>query len=55
MDTYIGLEQRNQTNVPVDKQKKPLNTSSSDARGGQPIGRKCYSKQTPEEAAYPSI
>ena len=28
------IEQQNQTNVPVGKQRKPSNTSSFDARGG---------------------
>ena len=46
MDTYIRLEQWNQTNAPADKRQKPLNTSSSDVQGGRHIERKCWSRQT---------
>ena len=54
MDIYTGSEQQNQTNVPVDKQKKRSSTSSFGARTGQCTERICYSKQRQEEAACPS-
>ena len=41
MDTYIGLEQLNQTNARAEKRQKPPSTSSFGARDGMHIEHKC--------------